>query len=113
MDYSEPPEFSDGEYGAIEVPDAWHVVSLACFAGALGARFLAQLFPRGWMPPWSRPLLPAVTVLVLAILGLLFGLVGLRSAQGRGAARIAVFLNATVLALGLLGVAAFFYILPG
>ena len=112
MEHIEPPEFSDGEYGAIKAPDAWHVVSLACFAGALGARFIAKLFPRGWMPPWSRPLLPALVVLILAILGLLFGLMGLRSAQSRGAARVALFLNATVLVLGMLGVGVFFYILP-
>jgi hypothetical protein len=44
-------------------------------------------------------------------LGLLFGLLGLRNPEGRGIARIGVFLNATVLVLGVLAFVVFFRIL--
>jgi hypothetical protein len=111
MEHDPSPDLSDGEYGVIQVPDAWHVASLACFTAALGARFLVKLLPLRWMP-LPKPLLPAVAVLLLASLGLGLGLMGLRSSKSRGAARVAVFLNATVLALGGLAAWAFFYILP-
>ena len=111
MEHDPSPNYPDGEYGVIQVPDAWHVASLACFTAALGARFLVKLVPLQWMP-LPKPLLPAVAVLLLAGAGLGLGLVGLKSPRSRGAARVAVFLNATVLALGGLAAVAFFYILP-
>jgi len=111
MEHDPSPDFSDGEYGVIQVPDAWHVASLACFTAALGARFLVKLLPLRWMP-LPKPLLPAIAVLLLASAGLALGLVGLKSPRSRGAARVAVFLNATVLALAVLAAGAFFYILP-
>lgn len=50
---------------------------------------------------------------VLATVGLLFGLMGLRRPETRGVARIAVLLNLIVLGLSALAIAAFYYILPG
>ena len=79
--------------------------------GSLAARFLVRLVPRDWLEPWMRPLLPGLAVLIFAILGILFGLAGLRNAKGRGLARIALFLNVTVLVLGILATVAFFTIL--
>jgi hypothetical protein len=111
MEHDSSPDVSDGEYGVIQVPDAWHVASLACFTAALGARFLVKILPLQWMP-LPKALLPAVAVLLLASVGVVLGLVGLKSPRSRGAARVAVFLNATVLALAILGASAFFYILP-
>jgi len=107
MDRDQTPELSEGEYGIVRLPDAWHVLSLAFFVAALAARFVVKLIPmvRG-------PMVPGLAVLVLAALGMVFGLIGLRSPQGRSAARIALFLNATVLGLGILALAAFYYILP-
>jgi hypothetical protein len=104
--------YSEDEYGALDLPDAWHVASLACFASSLGARFLVKLLPAA-SSYFGRALLPGLAVFALAGLGLVFGLLGLRRPQGRGLARMGVFLNATVLVLGGLAVAAFFYILPG
>lgn len=106
------PHYTEGEYGALDMPDAWHVASLACFAASLGARFIVKLLPFG-SPFFGRAFLSALTVLVLAALGLIFGLLGLRNPEGRGIARIGVFLNATVLVLGTLAVVLFFRILPG
>ena len=103
--------YTEGEYGALDLPDAWNVASLACFVSALGARFLVRLLPAAHSY-FGRAILPGLAVLVLAALGLLFGLLGMRKPRGRGLARIGVFLNATVLVLGALAVAAFFYILP-
>jgi hypothetical protein len=112
LSYEQSPDF-DGEYGAVRLPEAWHVLSLLCFAGALGARYLVTLLPDGLRPLFYRPLLPGMVALSLAGLGLVLGLIGMRVPAGRSTARVAVFLNATVLALGLLAAAAFFYILPG
>jgi hypothetical protein len=102
--------YHEGEYAALDAPDAWHVASLALFAAALGARYLVRLLPAAPLP---RTLLPGLAVLLFASLGLLCGFLGLRSPRGRGMAKIGVFLNATALVLGLLATAAFFYILPG
>jgi hypothetical protein len=115
MDHDPSPDtsFSEGEYGVIRIPDAWHIASLACFVAALGARFVVGLIPRAWSLPLPRLLLPGLAVLVLASLGIGFGLIGLRSPRGRETARIAIFLNAAVFVLALLAAMAFFYILPG
>jgi hypothetical protein len=108
----DPPPFDEGEYAVLHVPDAWHVLSLVFFAAALGARFLVQLLPQG-RGFFYRPVLTAFSVPVLAGLGLLFGLVGLRSPATRSVARVAVLLNLIVLVLSALALAAFFYIMPG
>ena len=50
---------------------------------------------------------------MLATVGLLFGLVGLRRPASRSVARIAVLLNLIVLGLSALAIAVFYYILPG
>ncbi len=108
------PEPGGGEYGTVTLPHVWHVLSLLFFAAAMGARFLTALIPRELLRGiiW-RPLLTAFAVPLLATLGLLFALIGLRSPEGRGAAKIALFLNATVLVLSGLALWAFFRILPG
>jgi hypothetical protein len=94
------------------MPDAWHVLSLVCFVASLGARFLVWLLPAGHTF-FGRVFLPGFAVFALAGLGLLSGLLGLRRPDGRGLARIGIFLNATVLVLGVLAVIVFFRILPG
>jgi hypothetical protein len=106
------PHYTEGEYGALDLPDAWHAASLVCFVASLGARFLVKLLPAG-NAYFGRVVLPGLAVFTLAGLGLLFGLIGMRKAHGRGLAKVGVFLNVTVLVLGGLAVAAFFYILPG
>jgi len=107
----DPTPFDEGEYAVLQVPDAWHVLSLVFFIAALGARFLVRFLPQG-RGFFYRPVLTAFTVPVLAGLGLLFGLVALRNPATRGVARVAVFLNAIVLVLSALALGAFFYILP-
>lgn len=106
------PHYTEGEYGSLDLPDAWHVASLACFAASLSARFLVRLLPAGHTF-FGRVFLPGLAVFALAGLGLVFGLLGLRKSRGRGLARVGVFLNATVLALSALAVALYFYIVPG
>ncbi|HEV8583315.1 MAG TPA: hypothetical protein VGX68_29980 [Thermoanaerobaculia bacterium] len=106
------PHYTEGEYGTLDLPDGWHVASLACFAASLAARFLVRLLPAGHTF-FGRVFLPGLAVFALAGLGLLCGLIGMRKTRGRGLARVGVFLNATVLALSALAVAVFFYILPG
>jgi hypothetical protein len=108
----DPLPYDEGEYSVLQMPDAWHVLSLAFFAAALGARFLVAFLPSG-RGIFYRPILTAFSVPVLATVGLLFGLVGLRRPATRGVARIAVFLNLIVLGLSAVAIAAFYYILPG
>ena len=112
--HDDRPEPLVGEYGTISLPHVWHVLSLVFFAAAIGARFLTALVPRELIAGiiW-RPVLTAFSVPLLATFGLLFALIGLRKPEGRGAAKIALFLNATVLALSGLALWAFFRIMPG
>jgi hypothetical protein len=107
----DPPPFDQGEYAVLRVPDAWHVLSLIFFLASLGSRFLVRFLPSG-RGFFYRPVLSAFMVPVLAGIGLLLGLAGLRRPSTRGVARVAVFLNAIVLVLSALGLAVFFYILP-
>lgn len=107
----DPPPFDEGEYAVLKMPDSWHVLSLAFFIAALGARFLVRFLPQG-RGFFYRPVLTAFSVPVLAGIGLLFGLVALRNPATRGLGRIAVFLNLIVLVLSALALAVFFYILP-
>jgi hypothetical protein len=103
--------YTEGEYGALVLPDAWHVASLACFAAALGARFLVRLLPIG-DSRFGHVFLPGLAVFALAGLGLLFGLLGLRTPHGRGLPKMGMLLNVIVLVLSGLAVAAYVYILP-
>jgi hypothetical protein len=107
----DPLPFDEGEYSVLQMPDAWHVVSLIFFVAALGARFLVAFLPSG-RGIFYRPILTAFSVPVLATCGLLFGLIGLRRPETRGVARIAVLLNLIVLGLSALAIAAFYAILP-
>ena len=99
------------EYEGIGALPLAPVLSLACFVAALASRFLVDL-----VPPEARPLprvfLTALTVPAFALLGLLFALLGRRSASGRGLARLALAANLVVLGLSVLAGAAFFLIYP-
>lgn len=105
-----PPPEADGAYAAVEAPDAWHVASLLCFAAALAARPLARTV--GPLLPSFRYrfLLPLLIILTASAIGCLLALVGMRRPAIRGASRFALFLNGVALALGLLALAAGFWI---
>jgi len=104
------PDATGGEYGVIRIPDTWPVLSLIFFLAALGSRFITSLIPTEVNPHLFRPLLTAILVPCLALVGILCGLLGLRNPEGKSMARVALFLNGVTLVLGLLAVAAFFYI---
>lgn len=112
--HDDTPEPLAGEYGSISLPHAWHVLSLVFFVAALGARYLTALVPREMITGiiW-RPVLTAFSVPLLASIGLLLALVGLRHQEGRGAAKLALLLNAIVLVLSGVALWAFFRIMPG
>lgn len=107
----DPPPFDEGEYAVLQVPDAWHVLSLVFFIASLGARFVVRFLPM-WRGIYYRPVLTALLVPALSSIGLLFGLVALRNPATRGVARVAVFLNLIVLVLSALALAAFYWIMP-
>jgi heme/copper-type cytochrome/quinol oxidase subunit 3 len=109
MEHEWIPDDPEGEYGVVDLSASWHVASLVCFVAALGACFLAMAVPRGVLPV-PRSLVPGLLVLLLATVGLLCEIAGLRKEQTKRTARVGIFLNATVLAIGLLGVGAYFYI---
>ena len=111
-DFSDGPDIADGEYGVIRIPDAWHVLSLLCFLVAMGARFLIALIPAEVHTVLYRPILTAVTVPAVALIGVFFGLLGLRNPAGRSTARVALFLNGVVLVIGVLAIAVFYWIMP-
>ncbi len=104
--------YVEGEYAPLDMPAGWHVASLLCFAAALASRYLvAALLPARWPGSWTRPLIPGVAVLLFALLGLLFGLAGLRNPKGRSLSRVGILLNSIVLGLTLLAALAFYAIL--
>lgn len=108
----DPPQ-DDDEYATLDVSTGWPVLSLVCFVGALGARYLVRFLPDdlvNW--PWRR-MMPTFGVLGFSFLGLVFGLLGLLRIEHRGLARVAILLNAVALLLGLLAVGAFFWIVWG
>ncbi len=102
------PDMTGGEYGVIRMPNTWPVLSLLFFLAAVGARFVTSLIPTE--AHVYRPFLTAMLVPSLALAGLLCGLLGLRNPEGRSTARVALFLNGVTLVLGLLAIAAFYYI---
>ena len=105
------PAPADDEYATLNLSTSWPVLSLLCFVGALGARFLVRLIPAevvGW--PW-RLILPALGVLALSLLGLVFGLIGLRTPEHRGLSRVGALVNGIALLLGLAMAGMFFWIL--
>jgi hypothetical protein len=103
------PLDQDGEYRVLAPGDIQPVLSLACFLAALGSRFLVRLFASA-MSMRARILLPGALSLCLSLIGLLLALLALRQPRRRGMARVAVFLNAVVLALSLLAVGVYLYL---
>jgi hypothetical protein len=111
--HDDTPEPSAGEYGTLSLPHAWHVVSLLFFLAALCARFLTAMVPRELIRGIIyRPVLTAMAVPLLAAIGVLCALVGLRNPEARGASRVALLLNGIVLVLSVLALGAYFYIMP-
>lgn len=111
MEHDPTPVYPEGEYGVVNLSDSWHVASLLCFVAALGSRFLVAGIPRGVLP-LPRSMMSGVFVLIFAGIGILCGMVALRRARNSGPAKVGIFLNATVLALGSVATIVFFYIMP-
>jgi hypothetical protein len=111
MEHDPTPVYPEGEYGVINLTDSWHVASLFCFVAALGSRYLVEGVPRDLLP-LPRFMMSGIFVLIFAAIGIGLGLIGLRRARNSGPAKLAIFLNATVLALGSLATLVFFYIMP-
>jgi hypothetical protein len=107
------PSLEADEYAPLDMRPGWHQLSILLLLGALGSRYLVRLFPLQGLPFWYRIMVPGLASLVLAMLGLLFGLLGRRAERGARLARWGVWLNAVVIVLSLLLAAAFFWILPG
>ncbi|HSS76676.1 MAG TPA: hypothetical protein VLV54_07995 [Thermoanaerobaculia bacterium] len=60
--------YVEGEYAPLDMPAGWHVVSLLCFAAALGSRFVVLvLLPARWPSSWMRPLLPGLAGLIARV----------------------------------------------
>jgi cytochrome bd-type quinol oxidase subunit 2 len=83
--------------------DILPVVSLALFLAALGSRFLVRLLASE-LSFRARVLMPGALSLSFALVGLLLAWLALRHPRRRAVARVAVFLNAVVVALSLLAI---------
>ena len=99
------------EYEGISGYPLAPLLSLACFVAALGSRYLVGVLPPEWRV-LPRPFLSALAAPALSLVGLLLALAGMRSAAGRGVARLGLAVNGVVLVLSLLLIAAFFVIYP-
>lgn len=110
MEHDPTPVYPEGEYGVVNLSDSWHVASLICFVSSLVSRYLVEGIPRDFLP-LPRFMMSGIFVVTFAAIGIGFGWVGLRRARNSGPAKLAIFLNATALVLGGLGVFTFFYIL--
>lgn len=111
MEHDATPVYPEGEYGVINLSDSWHVASLLCFVASLGSRYLVAGVPRELLP-LPRSMMSGVFVLIFAGIGIFCGMLALRRARNSGPAKVAIFLNTTVLALGSLATVVFFYIWP-
>lgn len=112
MEHDPTPVYPDGEYGEIHFGDSWkNVLSLVCFVAALGSKYLVQGIPRELLPI-ARPFMAIPMTLLLAAVGIAFGMAGLRRSQSTGLAKIGVFLNATVFGLACLAFLFVAYIMP-
>lgn len=91
-----------GEYEVVSFRLSWSALSLFCFALVLPAPYLIRLQP--WRPReiWLWPLIPPLVIGVLALAGLLCGLLGLRFSENKGSARWGLLLNGAVFGLILL-----------
>jgi hypothetical protein len=105
-----PPSPDEGEYGAVALPSSWPVLSLLFFAAALASRIFVNLIPRE-LRPLPGPILTAVVVPALALVGLFFGFVGRRNPRTAGTSRLGIFLNAVTLVLSFLALFAYWLIL--
>ncbi len=98
------------EYEGISSFPLAPLLAFACFAAALGSRYLVGFVPPD-LRPLPRPFLSALVTPAFALVGVLLALAGMRS-TARGSARLALALNGIVLGLSLLAIAAFFVIYP-
>jgi len=97
-----PPPPGGGEYSAVSLGSAWGIASLLLFVGALSTRQLLGLLPlrlqgHYMLPPLAVRLTPA-----LAVVGVLFGLIGMRRESRRTVVLLGLSLNAIVVVLSLL-----------
>lgn len=99
---------ANSEYEVVAFGDYWGVLSLLFFAASLTTRYLVRLLPvRGYasLPPLSVKAVP-----VLALVGVVAALAGLRRSKNNSLARFALFVNLVVLGLSaLLVIAALIY----
>lgn len=106
----EPPPPGGGEYTTVSLGSVWGVASLLLFVAALTARQLLGLLPfqlQGYhlMPPLAVRLTP-----VLAVAGVLLGLIGLRRERRRSVALLGIGLNTIVVILSSLFLIGFWWV---
>ena len=96
-----PPIDQTSEYASLTLGSGWGVMSLLFFFFAIGARQLVR-----WLPPQLQgsSLMPPVAVLAvppLALIGLVFGLMGLRRGKRRTLSLLGATLNGIVMILSI------------
>ncbi len=83
------------DYQVIRLQISWGACSVLAFAAILAIQLLGR-----WLG--ISLVQSIVSAALLAIVGLILGLIGLKFGRARGAARVGVFLNAVVIGMFLL-----------
>lgn len=109
----EPSEDAHGAYQVVSFRPTWSSLSILFLFLQMPMPYLLTAQPWRPHPLWLWPLVRPAAFLLLAILGFLCGLLGLRFSSNRFAARIGTLLNGVVLALMALWVVGMFYIIQG
>ena len=97
-----PPPPGTGEYSTVSLRSTWGIASLLLFAAALAVREILGLLPPRLQGHYLIPPLAVRLTPLLSLVGLLFGLIGLRRGARRTIALFGVGLNGIVLVLSTL-----------
>jgi hypothetical protein len=100
----------DDEYQPVAISDYWGLISLLFFLAAMTTRFLVRLLPPGMRGYGTLPPLAAKAVPLLALVGILASLAGLRRKRQDVVARLGLLFNLVVFILGSLFLLAFWII---
>ena len=84
-------------YDVVSLKLSWASLSLLLFLASLPSPYL--LTWQSWRPEqlWLWPLLKVAVIGLLALVGFITGLLGMREATRRGMAKVGLLLNGTVL----------------
>ncbi len=102
---------AEEDYEVIALRISWPMVSIGCFLLTLPAKYLLGFLPWRPQPIWLWPLVPPLVIFGLSILGFVVGWIGFRYSERQGLAKVGMFLNGVVLAIVVLMILLWLYII--